>query len=142
MALDNPILADYTVEVINMARSKAMYCLEQSAKVVMEAVPAFYSVNLSRDRELTNTMLDSLTTRKEDPLSISIGYTVPYAYWVETGTGPHEIRIRNKKMMYNKLQDEFYGTLVLHPGSKAKPTLVPALEMSKSEIGRIFGATT
>jgi len=134
VALDKTILADYTLEVIEMAHSKAMYCLEKSAEVVKEAARLLCATK-------SGEMVKSLTTAKSDPLSISIGYTVPYAYWVETGTGPHEIRVRDKKVMYNKSQDKFYGTIVLHPGSVAKPSLVPALEMSKPEIGRIFGAT-
>ena len=134
MALDKTILADYTVEVIQMAHSKAMYCLEQSAKVVMDKARPLCAIK-------TGDMLASLTTAKDDPLSISIGYTVPYAFWVESGTGPHTIRVKDKKIMYNKEQDQFYGTVVQHPGAVAHPSLVPALEMSKSEIGRIFGAT-
>ena len=138
--LDKTILADYTIVVINMAEAKASECLDKSADVVMQAARPLTIVNLSRDREMTNAMVNSLTFRKPNPLEVNIGYTVPYAYWVEVGTGPHTIRIRNKKIMYNKLQDEFYGTEVLHPGSRPKPSLVPALEMSKPEIKRIFDA--
>jgi len=134
------ILADYTVEIINMAEAKASDCLDKSAEVVMRAARPLAMVNMSRDREMTNDMINSLKAVKPDSLTVHIGYSVPYAYWVEVGTGPHEIRIRNKKIMYNKLQDQFYGTLVLHPGSRPKPSLVPALEMSKSEIKRIFNA--
>ena len=137
---DKTILADYTVQVIGMAQAQASECLDKSAEVVMRAARPLAMVNLSRDREMTDEMVNSLTAIKEDPLIVHIGYTVPYAYWVEAGTGPHEIRVRNKRIMYNKFQDEFYGTLVLHPGSRAKPSLVPALEASKSEIGRIFNA--
>jgi len=139
---DKTILADYTVRIVEMAQQEVVERLEKSAEVVMDAARPLTMVNLSRDREMTNEMVNSLTTAKDDALSISIGYTVPYAYWVETGTGPHEIRVRNKKIMYNELQDQFYGTVVLHPGSRAKPSLVPALEMSKSEIERIFNAAS
>jgi len=137
---DNTILADHTVVVINMAEAKVSECLDKSAAVVMQAARPLAMVNLSRDREMTDAMVNSLTSQKPNPLEVNIGYTVPYAYWVETGTGPHTIRVKNKRIMYNKLQDQFYGTEVLHPGSRPKPSLVPALEMSKPEIKRIFDA--
>jgi len=139
---DKTILADYTIEIIEMVQAEANERLQKSADVVMQAARPLAMVNLSRDRQMTGEMVDSLTSQFSDPLVVHIGYTVPYAYWVETGTGPHQIRIKDKKVMYNKLQDQFYGTEVLHPGSRPKPSLVPALEASKSEIGRIFNAAS
>ena len=139
---DKTILADYTIEIIEMVQAEANERLQKSADVVMQAARPLAMVNLSRDRQMTGEMVDSLTSQFSDPLVVHIGYTVPYAYWVETGTGPHQIRIKDKKVMYNKLQDQFYGTEVLHPGSRPKPSLVPALESSKSEIGRIFNAAS
>ena len=140
--LDKTILADYTTVVINMAEAKASECLDKSADVVMQAARPLTMVNMSRDREMTNAMVNSLTFRKPNPLEVNIGYTVPYAYWVETGTGTHKIHAKYKKVMYNALQAEFYGVYVIHPGSRAKPSLVPALEMSKPEIKRIFDAAS
>jgi hypothetical protein len=129
----NPILADYTVEVINMAESLAIKKLEQSAEVVKSAAAQLCAIK-------TGAMVESLIIQP-DGLIVHIGYTKPYAYWVETGTKPHTIRVKNKKVMYNAEQDKFYGTIVEHPGAAAHPSLVPALEQSKSKIMGIFHAT-
>ena len=55
---------------------------------------------------------------------------VAYAIGVEKGTRPHTIRPKNKKMLYWQGASHPVRQ-VNHPGSKAKPFLIPALEAEK-----------
>ena len=55
---------------------------------------------------------------------------VVYAAAVEKGSRPHTITAKNKKALYWKGASHPVKT-VRHPGSKAKPYLIPALEAEK-----------
>jgi HK97 gp10 family phage protein len=128
-------LHDYTVNVLEAAESKAMSCLDQAADVVMQAARPLCAVK-------TGDMLKSLTKQFEGKLAVHVGYTAPYAYWVETGTRPHTIQVKTKKVLYSHDTKTFFGRKVSHPGAKAHPSLVPALESSKSRIRSIFNASS
>ena len=58
---------------------------------------------------------------------------IKYARGVEEGTSPHTIRAKNKKALYWK-DAKHPVKSVRHPGSKAKPFLIPAFEKEKEVI--------
>ena len=58
---------------------------------------------------------------------------IKYARFVEEGTRPHIIRAKNKKALYWKGAKHPVKS-VRHPGSKAKPYLIPAFEKEKEVI--------
>ena len=58
---------------------------------------------------------------------------IKYARGVEEGTRPHIIRAKNKKALYWK-GAKHPAKSVRHPGSKAKPFLIPAFEKEKEVI--------
>ena len=58
---------------------------------------------------------------------------IKYARGVEEGTRPHTIRAKNKKALYWKGAKHPVKS-VRHPGSKAKPFLIPAFEKEKEVI--------
>ena len=55
---------------------------------------------------------------------------IKYARLVEEGTRPHTIKAKNKKALYWKGAKHPVKS-VRHPGSKAKPYLIPAFEKEK-----------
>ena len=55
---------------------------------------------------------------------------IKYARGVEEGTRPHIIRTKNKKALYWKGAKHPVKS-VRHPGSRAKPFLIPAFEKEK-----------
>ena len=55
---------------------------------------------------------------------------IKYARGVEEGTRPHIIKAKNKKALYWKGAKHPVKS-VRHPGSKAKPFLIPAFEREK-----------
>ena len=58
---------------------------------------------------------------------------IKYARMVEEGTRPHTIRAKGKKALYWKGARHPVKS-VRHPGSKAKPYLIPAFEKEKEVI--------
>jgi HK97 gp10 family phage protein len=62
----------------------------------------------------------------------------PYSLFVEEGTSPHIISVRNKKVLANKRAGEFYGKTVRHPGTKPNPFMHRALEKSMARINDFF----
>ncbi len=58
-----------------------------------------------------------------------------YGAHQEFGTPPHEIKIKNKKVLANKKKKQIFGKRVMHPGSPPRPWFRPAF---KKELGRIF----
>ena len=57
---------------------------------------------------------------------------VKYAHMVEYGTKAHIIRAKNKKALYWK-GAKYPVKQVNHPGSKAKPYLIPAFNQEKDQ---------
>ena len=58
---------------------------------------------------------------------------IKYARGVEEGTRPHVIKAKNKKALYWKGAKHPVKS-VRHPGSRAKPFLIPAFEKEKEVI--------
>lgn len=54
--------------------------------------------------------------------------TVGTDHWAPTeyGSGPHIIRVRHAKVLYNDETGEFFGRLVHHPGTPEQPFMRPA----------------
>jgi len=61
-----------------------------------------------------------------------------YAAAVHEGTRPHVIEARNKKVLANRRQGQFFGKKVNHPGTKAQPFLREAAEKSALRINEFF----
>lgn len=62
----------------------------------------------------------------------------PYSIFVHEGTAPHDIRPVNKKVLANKRTGQFFGKLVHHPGTRANPFLLRALQNSIYKIEQFF----
>ena len=60
---------------------------------------------------------------------------IKYARGVEEGTRPHTIKAKNKKALYWKGAKHPVKS-VRHPGSRAKPFLIPAFEKEKEVLIR------
>lgn len=60
----------------------------------------------------------------------SVTVTAGHWYFVEYGTGPHEITIRTKKVLADGTT--VFGKRAFHPGTRAQPFLRPALFKSRT----------
>ena len=62
----------------------------------------------------------------------------PYSVYVEMGTRPHDIRIKNKRVLANRRTGQIFGTHVHHPGTRANPYMQRAIDKSKVQINEYF----
>lgn len=62
----------------------------------------------------------------------------PYSLFVEEGTKPHLIRIKDKRALADKREGIIFGTQVHHPGTQPNPYMKRALEKSTPNITVFF----
>jgi len=72
------------------------------------------------------------------PDTAVVGTNVHYAPHMEFGTAPHEIAVRNAKVLTDG--KKFFGKRVRHPGTAAQPFLEPALRDNYNEIQQLMKA--
>ena len=80
----------------------------------------------------TGHLRRSISTKIGDMEATIHTSNLKYAPMVEFGTRPHIIRAKNKKALYWKGASHPVKQ-VNHPGSKAKPYLIPAFEKEKDQ---------
>ena len=80
----------------------------------------------------TGHLKRSISTKMGDMEATIHTSNLKYAPMVEFGTRPHIIRAKNKKALYWKGASHPVKQ-VSHPGSKAKPYLIPAFEKEKDQ---------
>ena len=80
----------------------------------------------------TGHLKRSISTKMGDMEATIHTSNLKYAPMVEFGTRPHIIRAKNKKALYWKGASHPVKQ-VRHPGSKAKPYLIPAFEKEKDQ---------
>jgi hypothetical protein len=61
-----------------------------------------------------------------------------YAPFVEFGTGPHEIKAVNKKVLANTQTGQVFGPVVHHPGTKANPFMERIVAAAQPDIAVLF----
>jgi hypothetical protein len=61
-----------------------------------------------------------------------------YAPYVEFGTGPHEIKAVNKKVLANTATGQIFGPIVHHPGTKANPFMERIVAGAQPDIETLF----
>ena len=81
----------------------------------------------------TGHLRRGITTKIGDMEVIVHTSNIKYARGVEFGTRPHLIKPKNKKALYWKGASHPVKS-VRHPGSKAKPYLIPAFESEKDNL--------
>ena len=94
-------------------------------------IEAQAKINLDRNKSVvTGHLRRGITTKIGDMEVIVHTSNIKYARGVEFGTRPHIIKAKNKKALYWKGASHPVKS-VRHPGSKAKPYLIPAFEKEK-----------
>ena len=61
-----------------------------------------------------------------------------YGPYIEYGTQPHVIQVISKKVLASRRQNIIFGTIVNHPGSKARPFMAPAFDENVDRIRQMF----
>ena len=115
-------LSEKSKDNVQKAVKKSAFNIESQAKK-----------NLASNKSVvTGHLRRSIATKMGDLEAIIHTSNVKYAVIVEKGSKPHIIRPKNKKALYWEGAKRPVK-LVNHPGSKAKPYLIPAFESEKDK---------
>ena len=113
-------LDDKTKENVQKVLNNTGFKIEAQAKT-----------NLNRNKSVVTGHLMRGITTKIGNMEVTVHTSnIKYARGVEFGTRPHIIKAKNKKALYWKGAKHPVKS-VRHPGSKAKPYLIPAFEKEK-----------
>jgi HK97 gp10 family phage protein len=74
------------------------------------------------------TLRQSISSRMQGNTSAIIESRAKYSAYVDQGTRPHIIRVRNAKVLANRRTGQFFGRVVKHPGTKSQPYFTNAVE--------------
>ena len=115
------------VELSEKSRDNAQKAIKKSAFNIESQAKK----NLASNRSVaTGHLRRSIATKMGDLEATIHTSNVKYAVIVEKGSKAHVIRPKNKKALYWKGAKRPVK-LVNHPGSRAKPFLIPAFEKEK-----------
>ena len=115
-------LSEKSRDNVQKAIKKSAFNIESQAKK-----------NLASNKSvITGHLRRSIATKMGDLEATIHTSNVKYAVIVEKGSKAHIIRPKNKKALYWKGAKRPVK-LVNHPGSKAKPYLIPAFESEKDK---------
>lgn len=119
--------------------TKKLDKVEKAVKTSTLSVEARAKKNLTNNKSVKTGHLRRSITHKFAYSSLIEGTVhtsnLKYAKWVEDGTRPHIIRPKKGKALYWQGASRPVK-FVRHPGGKAKPYLVPALEKEKDNFIR------
>ena len=115
-------LSEKNRDNVQKAIKKSAFNIEAKAKNNLKANRSVVTRHLTRN----------VVTQMGDLEATIHTSNVKYAIIVEKGSKPHIIRPKNKKALYWEGAKRPVK-LVNHPGSKAKPFLIPAFESEKDK---------
>ena len=122
-------LGTFAVKVENMAHNqdKIQRAVNKSALSIEQQAKS----NLTANGSVKTGHLRRHTVAQIGRLEATIHTSnIKYAPWVEKGTGAHTIRPKRKKALYWQGASHPVKS-VRHPGSVAKPFLIPAFKQEK-----------
>ena len=75
-----------------------------------------------------------ISSRMTGKASAIIESKAKYSAYVDQGTRPHIIRIRNAKVLANRRTGQIFGKVVKHPGTKKQPYFTNAVQSGEKFI--------
>ena len=73
-----------------------------------------------------------ISSRMTGKASAVIESKAKYSAFVDQGTRPHIIRVRNKKVLANRRTNQIFGRVVKHPGTRKQPYFTDAVRGNES----------
>lgn len=80
----------------------------------------------------------SIKARMTGVLSGEVEVGAKYAVFVHEGTRPHQIVVKNKRVLANRRTGQIFGRKVMHRGTKANPFLDRAVQESEPNVNNFF----
>lgn len=106
--------------------------------LIEAAVEYGYTGMMARAPVKTGRLLGSIQKQVQG-LSGSVGPTVPYAWYVEHGTMPHQIRPVFSSVLAFRIGNKMvFTTLVRHPGTRPNPFVEETAEYLKEKIPELW----
>ena len=122
----------FAVELVELSE-KSRDNVQKAIKKSAFNIEAKAKNNLKANRSVvTRHLTRNVATQMGDLEATIHASNVKYAIIVEKGSKPHIIRPKNKKALYWEGASRPVK-MVNHPGSKAKPFLIPAFESEKDK---------
>ena len=130
--IDTNEIDKFAVELVELSE-KSRDNVQKAIKKSAFNIEAKAKNNLKANRSVvTRHLTRNVATQMGDLEATIHTSNVKYAIIVEKGSKPHIIRPKNKKALYWEGAKRPVK-LVNHPGSKAKPYLIPAFEKEKDQ---------
>jgi len=122
-----------TIKELSKAINKSIITINSQA--IREAPMGKYQHFGTQDpRRLKQRITHKMTTR----LTGVVESEAPYSAAVHEGTRPHIIMPVNKRVLYSRNTNQFFGKRVQHPGTRPNPFFARALEKCSSKIEEFF----
>jgi len=112
---------------IDKFSSKAYKGAQEAVRKSTLNVENYAKSNLTQNGSVDTGLLRNSINSKVNSLEGVVSTNTKYSRYVEEGTKPHTIKPKNKRFLYWKGASHPVKE-VKHPGSKAKPYMMPALE--------------
>jgi HK97 gp10 family phage protein len=84
------------------------------------------------------TLRQSISSRMQGTASAIVEARAKYAAFVDQGTSPHVIEVRNKKVLANRRTGQFFGKRVNHPGTRKQPFFTDAVHGNEGFMNNEF----
>jgi HK97 gp10 family phage protein len=76
----------------------------------------------------------SISSRMIGKASAVVQSKAKYSAYVDQGTKPHIIRVKNARVLANRRTEQFFGKIVHHPGTRKQPYFTDALKSGEKFI--------
>lgn len=76
----------------------------------------------------------SISSRMSGKMTAVIQSKAKYSAYVDQGTRPHIIRVKNKKVLANRRIGSIFGKVVRHPGTRKQPYFTNAISSGEKFI--------
>ena len=133
-------------DLLAAAKRAPKVAVGEISKAVQKSVGTVHSAALREApvnrQQGGGTLRQMINQRFTSKLSGEIESRANYSVYVHEGTRPHEIRIRNKRVLANKRTGQIFGKRVMHPGTKANPFMERALKKSQGKVNGYFKKAT
>ena len=78
------------------------------------------------------TLRQSISSKMTGKASAVIQSKAKYSAYVDQGTKPHIIRVKNARVLANRRTGQIFGKVVRHPGTRKNPYFTNALKGNES----------
>lgn len=118
----------------NALRSSGQKTVQKDARANLKAM------GLAKDAKDVTTRSTASAAKIEAKVGAKLkaGRIKRLGHIWEKGTRPHAIRAKRKKALAASPEGPVFGTVVDHPGAKAKPWLLPALEKNRQTVAEVL----